>query len=66
MKSVYQKLTSALQSGQQVHVTLSDGTSMPNCSVSDVEGTTFTLTDKEGRTQTVRRSQLAHVHVISK
>jgi hypothetical protein len=66
MKSVYKKLMSALESGQQVHVTLSDGTSLPNCSVADVEGTTFTLTDNDGQTRTVRRSQLAHVHVISK
>lgn len=66
MKSVYEKLQSALQNGQQVHVTLSDGTALPNCSVSDVEGTTFVLVDEGGSRRTVRRSQLAHVHVISK
>jgi hypothetical protein len=65
MKSVYEKLVSARQEGQRVHVTLSDGTALPNCSVADIEGTTFTLTDDDGDRRTVRRSQLAHVHVLS-
>lgn len=66
MKSVHQKLQSALANEQQVHVTLSDGTALPNCTVSDVEDTTFILVSEDGHRKTVRRSQLAHVHVISK
>jgi len=65
MKTADQKLNEAMLEERRVHVTLTNGTVLRNCTVTDkTEASTFILTRSDGSFETVCRSQLEYVHVI--